>query len=252
MVYTDSLSSGKARERLPTLAYSMLNDTALRKKLQALGISSQGPKLLLQKRHTEWVNLWNANCDSRDPKPKRKLLEELDVWERTQGRQILQGMNAAAGGGQGTGVMAKDFDGESWMRGNKNDFEELVRRAREKKATAPPADDKQNGPEEVESAPKSNIQEIFRNASPSVNTDGAQSDMTSDTELEAGVGASTAKSPFFDAPVDNVPKTEGQGDMLRPSGSPMEAALDVTSPAKSSMDLEQSQSQGSHVNGVFA
>src|SRR5205085_4724334 len=109
----DTLSSGKPRERLPTLAYSMLNDTALRKKLQALGISSQGPKLLLQKRHTEWVNLWNANCDSREPKPKRKLLEELDIWERTQGRQILQSMNSTVGGGQGVGVMAKDFDGES-------------------------------------------------------------------------------------------------------------------------------------------
>jgi E3 ubiquitin-protein ligase RAD18 len=236
---SDSLSSSKARERLPTLAYSMLNDTALRKKLQALGISSQGPKLLLQKRHTEWVNLWNANCDSRDPKPKRRLLEELDVWERTQGRQISQVMNAAAGGGQGTGVMAKDFDGESWMRSNKNDFEELVRRAREKKARAPSAEEKQNEPERGPRA-KSTAQEIFRNASASTEPNGDPSDVASDTEPEAGVGASTAKSPFFAASADKAPKTEGQDDMLR------------TSPSKPSMDLEQSQSQGSRVNGVYA
>jgi E3 ubiquitin-protein ligase RAD18 len=217
-----SLSSAKVRERLPTLAYSMLNETALRKKLHALGISSQGPKLLLQKRHTEWVNLWNANCDSRDPKTKRKLIDELEVWEKTQGRQILQGMNAATGGGQGTGVMAKDFDSESWMKGNKNDFEELVRRAREKKATAPSTEDKPKGPERG-SSPKKTAQEIFRNAAgASTHTNGAPSDMpSSDTETEAGVGAgvSTNKSPFFDTSVDTPTKTEGSGDIPRPSPS---------------------------------
>jgi E3 ubiquitin-protein ligase RAD18 len=82
------------------------------------------------------VNLWNVNCDSRNPRTKREFLGELDVWERTQGRQLLQGMNAAAGSGQGTEVMAKGFDGESWMKGNKSDFDELVRRAREKKANS--------------------------------------------------------------------------------------------------------------------
>ena len=124
-------SSGrKPTLRLPTLAYSMLNETALRKKLKDLGIPFIGPKLLLQKRHTEWVNLWNANCDSRNPRSKRELLLELDIWERTQGRQIL---NAQAQGP--VGVMAKDFDGEGWVKGNKNDFDDLIRKAREKKST---------------------------------------------------------------------------------------------------------------------
>jgi hypothetical protein len=43
---TDAMSTGKTRDRLPTLAYRMLSDTALRKKLQALSISSQGLNLL--------------------------------------------------------------------------------------------------------------------------------------------------------------------------------------------------------------
>jgi hypothetical protein len=30
-------------------------------------------------RHTEWVNPWNANCDSRNPRTKRELSSELDV-----------------------------------------------------------------------------------------------------------------------------------------------------------------------------
>ena len=124
IAYTQ-LSALKQTERLPTLAYSMLNDNALRKKLKELGISSQGPKLLMQKRHTEWVNLWNANCDSRAPRPKRELLHELDMWERTQGKQIASNLGPS-------GVMAKDFDGDAYIKNNKNDFDDLIRKAREK------------------------------------------------------------------------------------------------------------------------
>ena len=118
-------SGANQRERLPTLAYSMLNDNALRKKLKELGISNQGPKLLMQKRHTEWVNLWNANSDSRTPRSKRELLKELEVWERTQGRQIAHNIGP-------NGVMAKDFDSDAYVRSNKNDFDDLIRKAREK------------------------------------------------------------------------------------------------------------------------
>jgi E3 ubiquitin-protein ligase RAD18 len=232
----DSASSGKARERLPTLAYSMLNDIALRKKLQALGISSQGPKLLLQKRHTEWVNLWNANCDSREPKPKRKLLEELDIWERTQGRQILQSMNSTVGGGQGTGVMAKDFDGESWMRGNKSDFDELVRRAREKKVRAPATGDKANKPGK-EPTPKDIAPQIFGDPSASTGPNAACSEAPSQVEPEAGGRTSTTKSPFLFA---------GSGDTERQIDTPRPL------PPEHSPGPEQSQSQGSHVNGVLA
>ena len=118
-------STTNQRERLPTLAYSMLNDNALRKKLKELGISNQGPKLLMQKRHTEWVNLWNANSDSRTPRSKRELLKELEVWERTQGRQIAHNIGP-------NGVMAKDFDSAAYVRSNKNDYDDLIRKAREK------------------------------------------------------------------------------------------------------------------------
>ena len=249
----DAVLTSKARDRLPTIAYSMLSDTALRKKLQALGISSQGPKSLLQKRHTEWVNLWNADCDSRNPKKKRDLLGELDVWERTQGRQILQGMNAAAGGGQGTGVMAKDFDGESWIKGNKSDFEDLVRRAREKKATAGPPDDRQNKAE-AEPKPKTSVQEILRSASALPNASGASFETTSGREAQ--VQASTSRSPCFGASVDNASEPGRPGEQRTEksteASSTMEAVVDLKSRTKPAMELEQSQGQGSHVNGVIA
>lgn len=126
----------KPMERLPQLSYGLLKDQALRKKLSDLGIPSHGPKPLLIKRHTEWINLVNANCDSSRPRTKRELLSELDVWERSQGRNIMNGL-----GGNETSVMRKDFDGAAWATHHGNDFQQLIAKARRK----PPAQREERG-----------------------------------------------------------------------------------------------------------
>lgn len=110
-------------ERLPALNYSLLKDNALRKKLSELNIASFGPKPLLVRRHLEWVALWNANCDSARPHSRTELKADLDQWERTQGGH-------APSGAQSSAVMNKDFDGVGWARKNKDDFEQLITRAR--------------------------------------------------------------------------------------------------------------------------
>jgi E3 ubiquitin-protein ligase RAD18 len=119
------LSPTKARQRLGALNYSLLTETALRRKLAEIGIPSYGPKPLMQRRHMEWMNLWNASCDSTNPEPKRELLRELDLWERTQGRHIMNAQGPS-------GVMAKNFDPEGWTKSNKHNFVDLVRKARDK------------------------------------------------------------------------------------------------------------------------
>ena len=116
-------------ERLPQLNYSLLKDTALRKKLSELGIPNGGPKDLLIRRHTEWVNLVNANCDSSKPKTKRELLHELESWDKTQGRQIFNNCNGA---GSASSVMSKNFDGAAWASNHGNDYQFLIAQARRK------------------------------------------------------------------------------------------------------------------------
>lgn len=116
-------------ERLPQLNYSLLKDTALRKKLSELGISNGGPRDLVIRRHTEWVNLVNANCDSSKPKTKRELIHELESWDRTQGRQIFSNCNGA---GSTTSVMGKNFDGAAWASNHGNTFQALIAQARRK------------------------------------------------------------------------------------------------------------------------
>ncbi|EGC43823.1 postreplication repair E3 ubiquitin-protein ligase rad18 [Histoplasma capsulatum var. duboisii H88] len=121
-----------APKRLPTLNYSLLKETVLRRKLKELGIPDWGSKPLLQKRHTEWMNIWNANCDSRVPKSKRELLQELDIWERTQGGHAP----AASGISTSSPVTRKDFDASVWTTMYGDDFKVLIANARRNKEQA--------------------------------------------------------------------------------------------------------------------
>ena len=149
----------KAMERLPQLNYSLLKDNALRKKLSELGLPSSGPRALLIRRHTEWINLVNANCDSRRPRTKRELLHELDIWDKTQGRQVG---NSSNGGGGSSSVMDKDFDGAAWATSHDSDFQSLIARARKK--TKPNTEDTGTADQSNNPAPEhSNSNELLPN-----------------------------------------------------------------------------------------
>lgn len=122
-------SPSKGLERLPAINYSLMKDGMLRKKFRDLGIPDWGHRPVLQKRHTEWVNLWNANCDAKYPKSKRELLHELDVWERTQGGSATQ---SSFGSNNANTVMRKDFDATKWSEEHDSDFKRLIANARKR------------------------------------------------------------------------------------------------------------------------
>ncbi len=126
IAYTQTKPS--SANRLPTLNYSLLNDIALRKKLKELGIPNHGSKELLRKRHLEWLNLWNANCDSLHPVTKLQLLKDLGTWERTLGRQVEKGQQGP------NGVMVKDFDRDRYVKKQRNEFDDLIAKARQNRA----------------------------------------------------------------------------------------------------------------------
>ena len=141
---TKPQSNDREKKRLPQLNYSLLRDSALKKKLQELGIPAWGSKQLMMRRHIEWVNLYNSNCDSSFPRSNRDLLKDLDTWEHTQGGHSSNGGMPVNGG---KGVMRKDFDGQGWAQQNKGQFAELIANARRKPASSP----KVTEPEEGES-----------------------------------------------------------------------------------------------------
>ncbi|KAF9548444.1 E3 ubiquitin-protein ligase rad18 [Mortierella hygrophila] len=75
-------------KRIPKLTYSLLNDKQLRKKLQELGLQTNGDKTLMAKRHAEFATIFNANCDSTRPKPLSELMKAMQVWERAYEKDL--------------------------------------------------------------------------------------------------------------------------------------------------------------------
>ncbi|KAJ5166031.1 hypothetical protein N7492_006327 [Penicillium capsulatum] len=141
-------SPPREMERLPAMNYSLLKDHQLRKKFRDLGIPEWGTRPLLIRRHTEWMNLWNANCDSRNPKVKRDLLKELDTWEKTQG-----GLAMAPSSFENNSVMRKDFNADEWSASHNTDFKRLIANARKRsdvqiRSTIPDASTDTAGPVE--------------------------------------------------------------------------------------------------------
>lgn len=81
----------------------------------------------MEKRHKEWVMIWNANCDSARPRTKRELLQDLDTWERTQGGHALV---SSASVYQGAQIKDKEFDGAGWSTRHNDAFNDLIAQAR--------------------------------------------------------------------------------------------------------------------------
>ncbi|XP_042705821.2 E3 ubiquitin-protein ligase RAD18 isoform X4 [Chrysemys picta bellii] len=81
----DSLrSSGHKRKSLPKVVYNLLSDRDLKKKLKERGLSIQGTRQQLIKRHQEFVHMHNAQCDSLNPKSVAEIVKELENNEKTR------------------------------------------------------------------------------------------------------------------------------------------------------------------------
>ncbi|KAJ1652157.1 E3 ubiquitin-protein ligase rad18 [Dispira simplex] len=77
--------SSKVKYGKPTkLVYSIMSDKQLRKVLRDLGIPAHGDRGMLQRRHTEYLNLYLANVDASQPKPLAQIARDLLKWEKTQ------------------------------------------------------------------------------------------------------------------------------------------------------------------------
>jgi E3 ubiquitin-protein ligase RAD18 len=124
----------------------MLKEGALRKKLQEIGIPNWGSKDLLKRRHIEWLNIYNSNCDAHESvrKSKKQLVKELEEWENTQGGKADT---------KGSKIMKKEFDGDGYAKSHKTDFDDLIAKARAKRAAPKPEETPAAQPDPVPSEP---------------------------------------------------------------------------------------------------
>ncbi|CAH1782603.1 unnamed protein product [Owenia fusiformis] len=66
------------RKRLPKLVYTLIKDKDLKKRLQNEGLSTQGDRKAMIKRHHEYTLLYNSECDAASPRPVSAILAEVE------------------------------------------------------------------------------------------------------------------------------------------------------------------------------
>uniref|UniRef100_A0A8I3XCH4 RING-type E3 ubiquitin transferase n=1 Tax=Callithrix jacchus TaxID=9483 RepID=A0A8I3XCH4_CALJA len=86
-------SSVYKRKPLPKTVYNLLSDRDLKKKLKEHGLSIQGNKQQLIKRHQEFVHMYNAQCDALHPKSAAEIVQEIENMERTRMRLEASKLN---------------------------------------------------------------------------------------------------------------------------------------------------------------
>ncbi|CAL1264067.1 unnamed protein product [Larinioides sclopetarius] len=69
------------RKSLPKLVYHLLTNKEIRKKLKEHGLSASGDRQTLIRRHKNFVTLFNANCDSLEPKSVEDIVLEIECQE---------------------------------------------------------------------------------------------------------------------------------------------------------------------------
>lgn len=124
-------SSAQKRKQLPKTVYNLLSDRDLKKKLKQHGLSIQGNKQQLIKRHQEFVHMYNAQCDALHPKSAAEIVEEIENMEKTRMRLEASKLNESAM------VFTKDQTEEEideihrkYRKKHQNEFQLLVDQAK--------------------------------------------------------------------------------------------------------------------------
>lgn len=82
-------SLDKTRRPMTKVVYNLLSMHELKRRLKECHLSTQGSRDQLIKRHQEFVHIYNAQCDSLNPKSAEDIAKELEANEKI--RNQLQG-----------------------------------------------------------------------------------------------------------------------------------------------------------------
>lgn len=133
----------------------------------------------MEKRYTEWITIWNANCDATKSKKKSELIRELEAWERVQSGK-------GQGSNYGKQIREKDFDGKGWSTTHDDSFKDLIAKARHGRAAKAQASETASAPTESLGTPL-----------PAAPADLVPAPIQSDTEM-----AEISKTQFDSPPID--------------------------------------------------
>ncbi|GMM35604.1 E3 ubiquitin-protein ligase [Saccharomycopsis crataegensis] len=139
----NSSSDDPGSKKLPKLNFSMLSVPKIKEKFKKYNIPTPthngNSKHHLAAYYNQYLVLWNSNLDSNYPISKAQISARLREWERIQNLdQHNQRLRQDFGEGNSTNnQQRKEYNrtgSRNWMNKYKDEFNELVRRAKESKA----------------------------------------------------------------------------------------------------------------------
>ncbi|EME31777.1 E3 ubiquitin-protein ligase RAD18 [Galdieria sulphuraria] len=82
--HTEAPLESTFEKRPTTLWYKNLSDRKLKDILQYYGLSTRGDRNMLIRRHKEFVFRYNAELDSKFPRPVSSVIKDIEEWEKQQ------------------------------------------------------------------------------------------------------------------------------------------------------------------------
>ncbi|XP_073708494.1 E3 ubiquitin-protein ligase RAD18 isoform X2 [Garra rufa] len=78
----EGLRSGGRRKAMPKLLYTLITVPKIKKMLKECHLSAQGSREQLVRRHQEFTQIYNAQCDALNPKSAEEIAKEVENNER--------------------------------------------------------------------------------------------------------------------------------------------------------------------------
>lgn len=119
-------------KKLSKLDFSSLSTPKLKEKLAQIKLPTTGTRAQLELRYNQFYIIYNSNLDSNHPVPEKILYQRLNQWETS---------HLAFGGSAGSDLFSsrsislkpitdKDFLVKQWVEVYRDEFKELIKRAR--------------------------------------------------------------------------------------------------------------------------
>ncbi|XP_029682029.1 E3 ubiquitin-protein ligase RAD18 isoform X1 [Takifugu rubripes] len=131
-------SLGKSKRPMAKLVYNLLSMSELKRRLKECHLSSQGSRDQLVKRHQTFVHIYNAECDSLNPKSAEDIAKEVEASEKIRHR--LQGkVQPAMMFSKNQSEREIDELHSNYRKKNSSEFSRLIAQVRGRRETNKPA-----------------------------------------------------------------------------------------------------------------
>ncbi|XP_053172049.1 E3 ubiquitin-protein ligase RAD18 [Scomber japonicus] len=146
-------SLGKARRPMGKVVYNLLSMQELKRRLKECHLSVQGSRDQLIKRHQDFVHIYNAQCDSINPKAAEDVAKEVEANEKIR-NQLKKKTKHVMIFSKNQSETEIDELHSNYRKQNSNDFSRLVAQVRSRLETTRQTRIKQDDIEEEKDALK--------------------------------------------------------------------------------------------------